>query len=157
MKKELVVYFSATGTTARVAKLLSEAAGADLYEIKPAVPYTRADLNWNNSHSRSSLEMNDPASRPELAGARPDVSAYEQIYLGFPIWWYTAPRLISTFLESCELGGKTIILFATSGGSGLGGVARDLAPCCPGADIRDGRLLNGRQSVNDLKNWISKL
>lgn len=157
MKKELVAYFSATVTTARVAKLLSEAAGADLYEIKPAVPYTRADLNWNNSHSRSSLEMNDPASRPELAGAMPDVSAYEQIYLGFPIWWYTAPRLISTFLESCELGGKTIILFATSGGSGLGGVARDLAPCCPGADIRDGRLLNGRQSVNDLKNWISKL
>lgn len=84
MKKELVAYFSATGTTARVAKLLSEAAGADLYEIKPAVPYTRADLNWNNSHSRSSLEMNDPASRPELAGAMPDVSAYEQIYLGFP-------------------------------------------------------------------------
>ena len=137
--------------------MLSEAAGADLYEIKPAVTYTRADLNWNNSHSRSSLEMNDPASRPELAGAMPDVSAYEQIYLGFPIWWYTAPRLISTFLESCELGGKTIILFATSGGSGLGGVARDLAPCCPGADIRDGRLLNGRQSVNDLKNWISKM
>ena len=155
--KTLVAYFSATGTTARAARRLAEAVGADLYEIRPAVPYTRADLNWNNSHSRSSLEMNDPASRPELAGARPDVSAYEQIYLGFPIWWYTAPRLISTFLESCELGGKTIILFATSGGSGLGGVARDLAPCCPGADIRDGRLLNGRQSVNDLKNWISKL
>ena len=157
MKKELVAYFSATGTTEGVAEAIADAAGADLYEIKPAVPYTRADLNWNNSHSRSSLEMNDPASRPELAGAMPDVSAYEQIYLGFPIWWYTAPRLISTFLESCELGGKTIILFATSGGSGLGGVARDLAPCCPGADIRDGRLLNGRQSVNDLKNWISKL
>lgn len=156
MKKELVAYFSPTGTTARAARALAEAAGADIYEIKPAVPYTRADLNWNDTHSRSSREMNDPASRPELADV-PNVSDYERIYLGFPIWWYTAPKIIHTFLENCELAGKTIILFATSGGSGISGVARELAPCCPGAVIREGRLLNGRPSVSDLKSWISRL
>lgn len=156
MKKELVAYFSPTGTTARAARALAEAAGADIYEIKPAVPYTRADLNWNDTHSRSSREMNDPASRPELADV-PDVSAYERIYLGFPIWWYTAPKIIRTFLENFDLNGKTIILFATSGGSGISGVAHELAPCCPGAVIREGRLLNGRPSVSDLKSWISEL
>lgn len=157
MKKELAAYFSATGTTARAAKALAEAAGADLYEIRPAVPYTRADLNWNDSRSRSSLEMNSPDSRPELADRDLDLSGYERIYLGFPIWWYTAPRLINTFLESYDFSGKTVILFATSGGSGLGGTARDLAPSCPGADLREGRLLNGRHSADALKKWLAQL
>ena len=153
MKKELVAYFSATGTTARVAKLLSEAAGADLYEIKPAVPYTRADLNWQDTRSRSSLEMNDPASRPAFVEDGFDAAPYERIFLGFPIWWYTAPRIVQSFLESRDFSGKTIVLFATSGGSGLGHTAADLAPSCPGAVIKDGRMFRGNVSEAELKRW----
>lgn len=157
MKKELVAYFSATGTTARAAKLLAEAAGADTYEIRPASPYTAADLNWNNALSRSSLEMNAPDSKPELADRNARISEYDRIYLGFPIWWYTAPAIIRTFLESYNFDAKTIILFATSGGSGLSGIARDLSRCCPGATVIEGRTLNGRPSLGFLKQWIAQL
>lgn len=155
MSDTLTVYFSASGTTARAAANLAKAAGADLYEIRPAVPYTQADLNWMDKKSRSSVEMNDPAFRPELADKDADIAAYDRILLGFPIWWYVAPTIINTFLESYDFTGKEIILFATSGGSGFGKTAQALAPSCPGAHIREGRLLNGDVSVDALKKWIS--
>ena len=120
MSKKLVAYFSASGTTAAVAKALSEAAGADLYEIKPQTPYTRADLNWQDKKSRSSVEMNNKTHRPPLADKDAHIENYDTIFLGFPIWWYVAPTIINTFLESYDFTGKTIILFATSGGSGFG-------------------------------------
>lgn len=157
MSKILVAYFSASGTTAGVAKNLAEAAGADLYEIRPAVPYTRADLNWMDKQSRSSVEMNDKASRPALADKDADISAYDTILLGFPVWWYVAPTIINSFLESYDFTGKKIVLFATSGGSGFGKTVQNLAPSCPGATIREGRLLNGRPSANDLKVWVETL
>lgn len=155
--KALVAYFSATGTTAKAARTLAKAAGADLYEIKPAVPYTSADLNWMDKGSRSSVEMNDKHSRPALADMDAPVTGYDVIFLGFPIWWYTAPTIINTFLESYNFTGKTIVLFATSGGSGLGKSAAGLRPSAPGARIVDGRLLNGRLSENELKSWIEKM
>ena len=157
MSKKLVVYFSASGTTAAVAKTLSEAAGADLYEIRPQTPYTRADLDWTNKRSRSSVEMNDKSFRPPLADRDALVEDYDTIFLGFPIWWYTAPTIINTFLESYDFTGKTIILFATSGGSGLGRTAADLKASAPGAMIREGTLLNGRQSKEILTAWVSSL
>ncbi len=157
MSKTLVAYFSASGTTARAAKNLANAAGADLYEIRPAIPYTRADLNWMDKKSRSSVEMNDKSSRPELADKDADIAAYDTILLGFPIWWYTAPRIIHTFLESYDFFGKKIVLFATSGGSGLGKTAKELAPVCPGAVILDGKVLNGNPSVDALQKWVKTI
>lgn len=157
MSKTLVAYFSASGTTAKAAKNLAEAAGADLYEIKPAVPYTRADLNWMDKKSRSSTEMNDKSSRPALADKDANISDYDTILLGFPIWWYVAPTIINTFLESYDFAGKKIVLFATSGGSGFGKTVQILVPSCPGAVIKEGKLLNGRSSVDDLKKWVDTL
>ncbi len=155
--KALVAYFSASGTTAKAAKVLAKTAGADLYEIKPAVPYTRADLNWMDKGSRSSVEMNDKHSRPALADSDAPIAGHDIIFLGFPIWWYMAPTIINSFLESYDFSGKTIVLFATSGGSGLGKSAAGLRPSAPGARIVDGRLLNGRLSENELKSWIEKM
>ena len=157
MSKKLVAYFSASGTTAAVAKTLAEAADAGLYEIKPQVPYTRADLDWNNKRSRSSVEMDDKSSRPALADRNAPVEDYNTIFLGFPIWWYTAPTIINTFLESYDFTGKTIILFATSGGSGFGKTAADLKDSARGAVIRDGKLLNGRQTKEALADWLNSL
>lgn len=154
--KTLVAYFSASGVTSKAASSLAAAIGADLYEIKPAVPYTNKDLNWQDKRSRSSVEMKDPSSRPELADRNVNVAAYDRIFLGFPIWWYTAPRIIQTFLESCDFTGKTIILFATSGGSGLGRTANDLAPSCPGAVIQDGQIMRRGISAGELKRWADK-
>ena len=156
MSKTLVAYFSASGTTKNVAEKLAEAVGADLYEIKPAVPYTRADLNWTDKKSRSTIEMNDPASRPELADKDAHAEDYDTIFLGFPIWWYVAPTIINTFLESYDLAGKKIVLFATSGGSGFGKTVSRLAPSCPGATIQEGKLLNGGQTVSSLKAWAEQ-
>ena len=153
----LVAYFSASGTTAKAAKVLAKAADADPYEIKPAIPYTRADLNWMEKGSRSSVEMNDKHSRPALADTDAPVAGYDVIFLGFPIWWYTAPTIINTFLESYDFSGKTIVLFATSGGSGLGKSAAGLRASAPGARIVDGRLLNGRLNADELKTWVSGL
>lgn len=155
----LVAYFSAGGTTARAAKALAKAAGADLYEIRPAVPYTRADLNWMDRNSRSSVEMNDRHSRPALADPKIPIAMdkYDVIFLGFPIWWSAAPTIINTFLESGNFRGKTIILFATSGGSGLGQSAANLRPSAPGADIVNGKVLNGRLSEESLIFWIKHL
>lgn len=157
MSKKLVAYFSASGTTAAVARTLAEAADAGLYEIKPQVPYTRADLDWNNKRSRSSVEMDDKSSRPALADRNAPVADCDVVFLGFPIWWYTAPTIINSFLESYNFTGKTIILFATSGGSGLGRSAADLKASAPGAVIRDGKLLNGRQTKQSLAAWLNSL
>ncbi len=157
MGKKLVAYFSASGTTAAAAKTLAEAAGAGLYEIRPQTPYTTADLNWNDKRSRSSVEMNDKSFRPPLADRDAPVEDCDTLFLGFPIWWYTAPTIINTFLESYDFTGKTIILFATSGGSGLGKTASELKARAPGAVIREGKLLNGRQSKEGLAAWAGGL
>ena len=154
-KKSLVAYFSASGVTARAAKTLAEAAGADLYEIKPKMPYTKADLNWMDKNARSSIEMKDPSSRPELADENADIASYDVIFLGFPIWWYVAPTIINTFLEAYDFSGKTIILFATSGGSGLGKTVEKLKPSVSDTTvITEGKLLNGHVTKENLENWL---
>ena len=157
MKKTLVAYFSASGVTAGVAKNLARAAGADLYEIKPQVPYTRADLDWNDKQARSTIEMHDKSFRPPLADKDANIREYDVVYIGFPIWWYVAPTIINTFLEAYDFSGKTIVLFATSGGSGFGNTVKELEGSCPGAKIIEGRLLNGGQSEADLKRWVDSL
>lgn len=157
MSKTLVAYFSASGVTARAAKSLAGAAGADLYEIRPAIPYTSADLDWTNKKSRSSVEMNDLSFRPALADSDADIAGHDVILLGFPIWWYVAPTIINTFLERYDFSGKTIILFATSGGSGFGKAVAGLQGSAPGAVIKEGRMLNGRQSEAELKKWLQEL
>ena len=157
MSKTLVAYFSASGVTAKAAKALAGAAGADLYEIRPAVPYTQADLDWTNKKSRSSVEMNDLSFRPALADSDADIAGHDVILLGFPIWWYVAPTIINTFLERYDFSGKTIILFATSGGSGFGKTAAGLQGSAPAARIQEGRMLNGRQTEAELKKWIEEL
>ena len=157
MSKTLVAYFSASGVTKRAAENLAAAAEADLYEIRPAVPYTSADLNWMDKSSRSTIESKDRSSRPELADKDADIAVYDRIFVGFPIWWYTAPAIIKTFLESYDFSGKTIILFATSGGSGLGKPAKDREECCPGAVIREGKLFNGNPSRDALKEWAAQM
>ena len=143
MSKKLVAYFSASGVTKNYAERLANVIGVDLFEIKPKQPYTNEDLNWQNSNSRSSVEMKNPDSRPEIAEKLSDMDEYDTVFVGFPIWWYVAPTIIDTFLESYDFSGKTIIPFATSGGSGMGKTADVLRKICPNADIRDGRLLNG--------------
>lgn len=157
MSKKLVAYFSASGTTAKAAKNLSEAIGADIFEIKPATPYTRADLDWNNAKSRSTVEMNDENSRPQIAEKISDISGYDTIFVGFPIWWYTAPHIINTFLESYDFSGKEIVLFATSGGSTLRGIANKLKKSCPGAEILEDKMLNSIPSRDELKTWAESI
>lgn len=147
MKKALVAYFSASGVTAKAAKALAGAAGADLYEIKPKVPYTQADLNWMDKRSRSSIEMNDKASRPPLADTDARIADYDVIFLGFPIWWYVEPRIVDTFLESHALAGKRVIPFATSGGSGIDGATRSLQSHCPQAKWVQGQVLHGNPAA----------
>ena len=154
--KKLVAYFSASGTTKKLAEELASAIGADVYEIKPKVPYTRADLNWMDKKSRSTLEMKDPSSRPELADADARIAEYGTVFLGFPIWWYVAPTIINTFLESYDFTGKKIVLFATSGGSGFGHTREALLKSAKGATIVEGGLLNGRHSAAELKSWGEK-
>lgn len=156
MSKFLVAYFSASGTTAKAARLLSEPLGADLFEIVPAQPYTKKDLNWLNPKSRTTLEMKDPASRPEIAKLPDTVASYDVIFVGFPIWWYVAPTIINTFLESLDLSGKTIIPFATSGGSGMGKTNEKLAPSCPNSKLLEGKLLN-RANDKKIAQWLSSL
>ena len=158
MNKTLVAYFSASGTTAKVAEMLAKAANADIYEIKPAVPYTRADLDWTNKKSRSSVEMSDKSSRPELADKSANVENYDTVLLGFPIWWYVAPTIINTFLESYDFSGKKIVLFATSGGSGFGKTVEGLkGSVLVDAQIIEGKILNGRLSESELKAWVESL
>ena len=153
----LIAYFSATGTTAKAAKALANAVGGTLYEIRPAVPYTSADLNWMDKSSRSSVEMKDQNARPALKDTDAPVAGHDVIFLGFPVWWYVAPTILNTFLEAYDFTGKTIVLFATSGGSGLGKSAAGLRPSAPGAKIVDGRLLNGRLCEVALIVWADGL
>ena len=156
MPKKLVAYFSAGGVTKKVAERLAAAAGADLFEIEPAVPYTVADRDWTNKKSRSSVEMNDPSSRPEIARRLDSLEEYDTVFLGFPIWWYVAPTIINTFLESYDFAGKTIIPFATSGGSGLGKTVEVLKPLCdPTAKWLPGKMLN-RVSERELKEFAAQ-
>lgn len=158
MSKTLVAYFSASGVTAGVAKTLAEAADADLYEIRPEVPYTKADLNWNDKQSRSTVEMKDPSSRPALADQDANIAAYDVIFIGFPIWWYVAPTLVNTFLESYEFSGKVIVPFATSGGSGFGQTVEKLKPSVSGAALwKEGKLLSGNAGKTTLSAWVASL
>lgn len=157
MSGKLVAFFSASGVTAALAQRLSRAAGADLFEIKPAVPYTSADLDWTNASSRSSVEMKNPASRPEFAEKLPSMADYDVVFLGFPIWWYVAPTIINTFLESYDFSGKTIVLFATSGGSPMGRTLEILRPLC-NASVKwlPAKMLNGATD-SDLNAWLKSL
>lgn len=157
MSRKLVAYFSASGVTAKVAEKLSEAIGADLYAIEPEVPYTKADLDWMDKKSRSTIEMNNPASRPAIAGKRDNMNDYDTVFAGFPIWWYVAPTIINTFLESYDLTGKTIIPFATSGGSDMGKTNEKLLPSCKGAKLLNGKVFKASVSGADLAKWAEGL
>ncbi len=157
MSKKLVAYFSASGITQKVAKQIADLAKADIYEIKPKVPYTEADLDWMNKSSRSSMEMKNLSFRPEMADNNIDISAYDTIYLGFPIWWYIAPTIVNTFLEKHDFSGKKIVLFATSGGSGLGKTAQHLKPSvAKDTTIIEGKILNSASSA-DIQNWLNSV
>ena len=156
MSKKLVAFFSASGTTKKVAQMIAEEVKADLFEIEPKVPYTKADLDWMNKKSRSSVEMSDKKYRPEIMKKKMDMSYYDEILLGFPIWWYVAPTIINTFLESYDFAGKKIVLFATSGGSGFGNTVQELKPSAPEAEIVEGKLLN-RATDKDIDALIKML
>ena len=158
MARKLVAYFSATGITAKMAELVADAAGADVYQIQPAVKYTQEDLDWTNRESRSSTEMNNKKSRPEMVEADARIEDYDVIFLGFPIWWYVAPTIINTFLEKYDFAGKKIILFATSGGSGFGKTVEELKlSVANDAQIVEGKLLNGKQTLASVSEWIRSL
>ena len=153
MRKTLVAYFSASGVTARLAQKLAAVTDADLFEIVPETPYTAADLDWTNKASRSSVEMNDPTSRPAVASRAADLSRYDRIFVGFPIWWYTAPTIVNTFLEQYDLPGKTVVPFATSGMSPIGRSAADLRPSAKGAQVLDGRRFSADVPDAELRQW----
>jgi flavodoxin len=158
MSNKLVAYFSASGVTRKVAEALAEAADADLYEIRPQVPYTKADLDWQDKKSRSSVEMSDKSSRPAITDKNANIGAYDVIFVGFPIWWYVAPTIINTFLESYDFMGKTIVPFATSGSSGIGETVANLRGSVDAsATVKDGKVLNGRQTRESLTSWVNSL
>lgn len=158
MGKTLVAYFSASGITAKVADKLADALGADIYEIRPETPYTKADLNWMDKRSRSTIEMNDKTIRPAIADQNARIDEYNTIFLGFPIWWYVAPTIINTFLESYDFSGKKIILFATSGGSKFGKTVEELKVSVPDScEIIEGKLLNGIQTIPSIRKWTESL
>lgn len=156
MPKKLVAYFSASGTTARVAKELAEAAKADIYEIRPETAYTNNDLDWRYKSSRSSVEMTDKKSRPKLADKNAKIADYDVIFIGFPIWWYVAPHIINSFLESYDFTGKKVVVFATSGGSGFGNTVKELQPSAPKANIIEGKLFNGKIDKASLAKWAEQ-
>ena len=156
--KTLVTYFSASGVTKKAEQNLAKAAGADVFEIEPKVPYTKADLNWQDKKSRSSVEMQDKSSRPEISKKLSNMSDYDVVFVGFPIWWYVAPTIINTFLESYDFSGKTIILFATSGGSGFGKTVENLKGSVSNtATIKKGRVLNGKIDDKELAQWVKSI
>ena len=157
MKKILVAYFSASGETAKLAKTIAGDVGGDLFEIVPTVPYTAADLDWMDKKSRSTIEMNNPASRPAITGKRDNMNDYDTVFVGFPIWWYVAPTIINTFLESYDLTDKTIIPFATSGGSDMGKTNEKLLPSCKGAKLLNGKVFKASVSGADLAKWAEGL
>lgn len=158
MSKKLVAYFSASGVTAKIADMLADAVGADIYEIRPKVPYTKADLNWMDKKSRSTIEMNDKTIRPAIADKDAKIDQYDTIFIGFPIWWYVAPTIINTFLESYDFAGKKVILFATSGGSKFGKTVEELKISVPDTcEIIEGRLFNGKQTIPTIRAWTETL
>ena len=158
VSKKLVAFFSASGSTRKLSQTMADALGADLYEIKPAVKYTGRDLNWNDQNARSTVEMRDPKSRPELADTSADVAGHDVIYIGFPIWWYVAPHIINSFLEAYDFSGKTIVLYATSGGSGFGNTLEELKPSAPAVDKWIvGKVFRSRTSADELKAWDASL
>ena len=156
MGKKLVAYFSASGTTRKIAEIIAQVAEADLYEIMPKQPYSKADLNWMDKKSRSSVEMSDKKYRPEIMKKKMDMSSYDEILLGFPIWWYVAPTIINTFLEAYDFSGKKIVLFATSGGSGFGNTVKELQSSASDAVITEGRLLN-YGTKQEISEWVKSL
>ena len=156
MSKKLVAFFSASGTTKKVAEMIAEEVKADLFEIEPKVPYKKPDLDWMNKKSRSSVEMSDKKYRPEIMKKEMDMSSYDEILLGFPIWWYVAPTIINTFLEAYDFSGKKIVLFATSGGSGFGNTVKELQSFAPDAVITEGRLLNCG-TKQEISEWVNSL
>ncbi len=158
MSKKLVAYFSASGVTEDAAKKIAEASGAELYEIRPEVPYTAEDLNWQDKNSRSSVEMNNKELRPAVADKNAPVADKDVVFLGFPIWWYTAPTIVNTFLEGYDFSGKKIILFATSGSSGFGQSLPDLKKSVSSkTDIEEGILIHGKKSAEEWKKWVDSL
>ena len=157
MSKVLVTYFSASGVTAGAAETLARAAGADLYEIRPAQAYTKEDLDWNNKQSRSSLEMTDETSRPDMADNDSHAGDYDVIFIGFPIWWGVAPRVVNTFIESNDLTGKKIVIFATSGGSGIDYAINDMKKRYPQLAIAGGRLFSRKDTDAEMRNWVEEL
>ena len=156
MSKALVAYFSASGVTSKVAKNLASAIGADIFEIKPVQKYSKADLNWMDKRSRSSVEMNDRSSRPAIAERVNQMSDYDVVFIGFPIWWYREPSIIDTFMEAYDFSGKTVVPFATSGGSGLGDSAENMQTLAKGAKVEDGKRFGRNASASELKNWAEK-
>lgn len=154
MSKTLVAYFSTSGVTARLAEKVAKVVNGDLYEIVPAKPYTAADLDWTNDKSRSSVEMKNKSFRPEISGKAENMSDYDTIYLGFPIWWYVAPTIVNTFLESYDLSGKTIIPFATSGSSGMGGTNAELKDSCKGAVLKEGKRFSSDATEKEIETWV---
>ena len=155
MAKALVAYFSASGVTAKVAEKLANAAGADLYEIEPAVPYTRADLNWMDKKSRSTVEMNDRSCRPAIGNRVADMAQYGVVFVGFPVWWYREPSIIDTFMEAYDFSGKTVVPFCTSGGSGLGDSAANMQTLAKGAKVAEGKRFGARASADELGKWAA--
>ena len=155
MSKKLVAYFSASGVTAKVAEKLAKAANADLFEIKPEVPYTRADLSWMNSNSRSSVEMNDRNCRPAIAESVSNMDDYDIVFVGFPVWWYREPSIIDTFMEAYDFTGKTVVPFCTSGSSGIGDSGANMQALAPGAKVGIGERFKSRVSEEELAAWAS--
>ena len=153
MAKALVAFFSASGVTKKLSENLAEAAGADLFEIVPEIPYTKEDLDWQDQNSRSSVEMNDSSSRPAIASKVEDMSQYDVIFVGFPVWWYREPSIIDTFVESYDFSGKTIVPFATSGSSGIGDSGKNLAEIAKGAKVEAGKRFRANASADELKDW----
>ena len=156
MGKRLVAYFSASGTTRKVAEMIASAADADMYEIVPKQPYSKADLNWMDKKSRSSVEMSDKNYRPEITDTDAHIGMYDEIILGFPIWWYVAPTIINTFLENYDFSGKKIVLFATSGGSGFGNTVRELKPSAPNAVFVEGKVF-GKNTKQEIAEWVKRM
>lgn len=157
MSRKLVAYFSASGVTKKLSERISKIAGADLHEIVPKEIYTDEDLNWMNENSRSSIEMKNKSFRPEISNKVDNMRDYDTIYVGFPIWWYVAPTIINTFLESYNLTGKTIIPFATSGESLMGNTNEELKNSCKGSILKEGRRFDTKDSDEVIKNWIENL
>lgn len=156
MGKRLVAFFSASGTTKRVAEMIASAVDADMYEIMPKQPYSKADLDWMDKKSRSSVEMSDKKFRPEISDTDVLVEQYDEIILGFPIWWYVAPTIMNTFLEKYDFTGKKIVLFATSGGSGFGNTVSELKPSAPDAEIVEGKVFH-RVAKQEIEEWVKQI